>query len=72
MKKYIYGDRTVIEMTVEEASSCNVLWEQKMKDFFRSRAKKVVYVASFMLTDNIALAQKLSGRARTTKYTKIL
>lgn len=43
-----------------------------MKDFSGLVQKKVVYVASFMLTDNIALAQKLSGCARTTKHTKIL
>lgn len=34
-----------------------------MKDFSGLVQKKVVYVASFMLTDNIALAQKLSGCA---------
>lgn len=40
--------------------------------FFSSCAKKVVYGASFMFKDHIALAQKWNDCARTTKYSKIL
>ena len=33
MKKYMSGNTTVIEMTLEGSLSCNVLWEQKVTDF---------------------------------------
>lgn len=48
MKKYINGDRMVIEMTVKEALFCNVLWEQVKLQFSRLCAKKRWFMLQYI------------------------
>lgn len=43
MKKYINGDRMVIEMTVKEALFCNVLWEQEKLPFSCAKKKWLMF-----------------------------